>query len=132
MDMPVGNWSNENDYPQGAEIYTSDIHGGDVKRLTYNKKYDAEVSVSPNGEWIVWGRQVDGKMDLWRMRSDGSDKQQITFYPRLAGGRAVLFARQRNHHDAGLETQRIRQDSPDADDGVHDQTRWHRTHRAHV
>jgi TolB protein len=79
MDMPIGNWSDENDYPQGAELYTSDLDGGNVKRLTDNENYEAEVSVSPDGKWVVFGRQIDGKMDLWRMRPDGSDERQITF-----------------------------------------------------
>lgn len=79
MDMPVGNWSDSNDYPQGGELYLSDLDGGNVKRLTDNEYYEAEVSISPNGEWIVFGRQIEGKMDLWRMRFDGTDEQQITF-----------------------------------------------------
>jgi Tol biopolymer transport system component len=77
--MPVGNWSDSNNYPQVAELYLSDLDGGNKQRLTDNEWYEAEVSVSPNGEWIVFGRQVDGKMDLWRMRSDGSDEEQVTF-----------------------------------------------------
>ncbi len=79
MDMPIGNWSDSNDYPQGAELYLSDLEGGNIKRLTDNEWYEAEVSISPDGEWIVFGRQIDGKMDLWRMRQDGSDEEQITF-----------------------------------------------------
>ena len=63
----------------GALTYTFTDLGTDVKRLTNNKYYEAEVSVSPNGEWIVFGRQIDGKMDLWRMRPDGSDEKQLTF-----------------------------------------------------
>lgn len=78
-DMPVGNWSDETEYPQGAELYTSDLDGSNVVRLTDNEYYEAEVSISPNGEWIVFGRQIDGKMDLWRMRPDGSEEAQITF-----------------------------------------------------
>jgi hypothetical protein len=78
MEMPVGNWFDERDYPRGAELYSSDLEGNNVRRLTDNEWYDAEVSVSPDGEWIVFGRQIDGKMDLWRMRPDGSDEQQIT------------------------------------------------------
>ncbi len=79
MDMPLGNWSDEREYPQGAELYIADIDGSNIRRLTNNQWYEAEVSVSPDGEWIVFGRQIDGKMDLWRMRPDGSDEQQITF-----------------------------------------------------
>ena len=79
MDMPIGNWSDSTDYPQGAELYISDLEGGNIQRLTDNEYYEAEVSISPNGEWVVFGRQIDGKMDLWRMRPDGTDEQQITF-----------------------------------------------------
>ena len=79
MDMPIGNWSDSNDYPQGGELYISDLEGGNIERLTDNEYYEAEVSISPNGEWVVFGRQIDGKMDLWRMRPDGTDEQQITF-----------------------------------------------------
>ena len=79
MDKPIGNWSDSNDYPQGAELYISDLEGGNIERLTDNEYYEAEVSISPNGEWVVFGRQIDGKMDLWRIRPDGTEEQQITF-----------------------------------------------------
>lgn len=79
--LPVGNWSDDRDYPRGAELYTSKLDGSDVRRLTNNEYYEAEVSVSPNGEWIVFGRQIDGEMDLWRMRPDGSEETQITSTP---------------------------------------------------
>jgi len=79
MDMPLGDWASQDDYPQGAELYTSDLNGENIVRLTNNKWYEAEVSISPNGEWIVFGRQIDGNMNLWRMRPDGSDEQQVTF-----------------------------------------------------
>ncbi len=78
-ELPVGSWNDANNYPTGAELYVSDLKGGNIRRLTNNKVYDAEVSVSPNGEWIVFGRQIDGKMDLWRMRADGSGEEQLTF-----------------------------------------------------
>lgn len=78
-DMPVGNWSSEDEYPQGAELYFADIDGSNVRRLTNNDVYDAEVSVSPNGEKIVFTRQIDGKLDVWMMNADGTGEHQITF-----------------------------------------------------
>jgi TolB protein len=78
-DLPKGNWSDANDYPRGAEIYSSDTRGGAVRRLTNNRCYDAECVVAPDGRWILFGRQIDGKMDLWTMNVDGSDQKQITF-----------------------------------------------------
>jgi Tol biopolymer transport system component len=74
-----GDWSDWDKYPQGAELYISDRQGGDVKRLTDNNYYEAEVTVSPDGKWIVFGRQIDGNMDLWVMNADGSGEKQITF-----------------------------------------------------
>ncbi len=79
LDMPVGNWSDWRNYPQGSELYTSDRQGGNVVRLTNNKYYEAEVTVSPDGKWIVFGRMIDKNMDLWVMKSDGTGEKQITF-----------------------------------------------------
>jgi hypothetical protein len=91
LDMPLGNWSDPRNYPQGAELYISDLDGGNVKRLTNNKVYDAEISTSPDGKWIVFGRQADGNMDLWRMRSDGTGEQQITFTKDWEEGRPMYL-----------------------------------------
>jgi TolB protein len=79
LDMRRGNYSDPKDYPQGAELYSCNLDGSDVKRLTNNKYYDAEVSVSPDGKWILFTRQIDGKLDLWKMRPDGSEQTQLTF-----------------------------------------------------
>lgn len=78
LDMPVGSWSDPHNYPQGAELYSSDLDGANVTRLTNNEYYEAEVSVSPNGEWIAFGRQIDGNMDIWVMKSDGSAEYRVT------------------------------------------------------
>ncbi|RLD80290.1 MAG: hypothetical protein DRJ10_07640, partial [Bacteroidetes bacterium] len=74
LEMNPGNYSNPKDYPQGAELYTSDLDGSNVKRLTNNKYYDAEVAYSPDGSLILFGRQIDGKMDLWLMDADGTNE----------------------------------------------------------
>src|SRR5690606_26029947 len=78
MDMPVGNWSDSEDYPQGGEIYTSDLKGQNVRRMTDNEYYEAEVSMSPGGQWLTFGRQIDGNMDIWIMKADGSEERQVT------------------------------------------------------
>ncbi len=79
LDMPTGNWSDETEYPQGAELYMANLDGSNVTRLTDNEYYDAEVSVSPDGSKIVFTRQIDGKLDIWMMNSDGTNEHQITF-----------------------------------------------------
>lgn len=86
LHLPPGNWSDPENYPQGAELYSCDLKGNNVERLTFNEYYDAEVSITQNGEWILFGRQIEGKMDLWRMRPDGSEEFQITHTPEWQEG----------------------------------------------
>ena len=81
FDCPDDSYSDPLHYPQGAELFISDLDGNILKRLTNNDYYDAEVSVSPNGDSILFTRQIDGKSDLWRMNTDGSGEFQITHTP---------------------------------------------------
>ncbi|MCH7940275.1 MAG: PD40 domain-containing protein [Candidatus Marinimicrobia bacterium] len=78
LQLPPGDWSDPQDYPTGAELYTCNLDGSGLVRLTNNEYYEAEVSLSPDGEWVLFARQIDGRMDLWRMRPDGSEQFRIT------------------------------------------------------
>jgi Tol biopolymer transport system component len=91
LDMPLGNWSDPRDYPTGSELYRADMDGKNVKRLTNNKVYDAEISVSPDGQWIVFGRQENGNMDIWRMRADGTGEQRVTNTTEWEEGRPMYL-----------------------------------------
>lgn len=91
LHLPEGNWSDPLQYPTGAELYTCDLDGSNVVRLTNNEYYEAEAGVSPNGEWILFGRQINGEMELWRMRPDGSDSFQITSTPDWQEGGAFYM-----------------------------------------
>ncbi len=90
-DMPPGNWSDDANYPQGAELYASDLDGRNVQRLTNNRWYDAEATVSPDGKWIVFGRQIDGNADLWRMQADGTEQTQLSFTEDWQEGEAYFL-----------------------------------------
>lgn len=92
LQLPKGRYSDPKNYPKGAELYTSNPDGSDVKRLTNNEYYDAEVGVSPDGKWILFARMIDGQQDLWRMPADGSGKEeQITFTKREQEGGAFYL-----------------------------------------
>ncbi|MEE9466069.1 MAG: hypothetical protein V3W14_10920, partial [Candidatus Neomarinimicrobiota bacterium] len=52
LDLPPGDWSNPQDYPTGAELYTCNLDGSGKVRLTDNDHYEAEASLSPDGEWV--------------------------------------------------------------------------------
>lgn len=90
--MHRGNYSDPEDYPQGAELYMSDLDGGNIVRLTNNAQYDAEVGISPNGKIVLFSRQKDGMIDLWTMNPDGSNQQQITFTEDMQEGGAFIMS----------------------------------------
>ncbi|MDR0694586.1 MAG: hypothetical protein LBF81_04720 [Prevotellaceae bacterium] len=91
LDLPKGNWSDVDDYPQGAELYLSDLDGNNIRRITDNAHYDAEVSFSPDGKYLLFARQIDGAIDLWLADPDGSNQRQLTYTPDLQEGGAQFL-----------------------------------------
>lgn len=49
-----------------------------MTRLT-NGGNNKGPSFSPDGQWIVYASEIDGDNEIWIMRMDGSEKQQLTF-----------------------------------------------------
>jgi TolB protein len=68
------------------DIYISDLKGKIVKKLTDKPGYDAEATLSPTGDKIVFTSTRGGDLDLWTMNTDGSDQKQITFGLGYDGG----------------------------------------------
>jgi len=68
------------------DIYVSDLKGLIVKQLTNTPGYDAEATVSPQGDKIVFTSTRGGDLDLWTMNIDGSDQKQVTFGLGYDGG----------------------------------------------
>jgi Tol biopolymer transport system component len=60
------------------DIYTADIKTGDEKQLTDQKTLDDGAEFSPDGNHIFFNSVRSGKMKLWRMDADGSNKTQWT------------------------------------------------------
>jgi TolB protein len=72
-------------YPS-FDIFVSDLKGNIRKRLTDTPGYDAEGTVSPKGDRIVFTSMRNGDMDLYTMNIDGSDVKQITHELGYDGG----------------------------------------------
>ncbi|MEX0967427.1 MAG: hypothetical protein WD077_09320 [Bacteroidia bacterium] len=64
-------------YPD-YDIYVANLKGEIVNRLTDRKGYDAEATVSPKGDKIVFTSDRSGDLELYTMNIDGSNMQQIT------------------------------------------------------
>lgn len=59
-------------------IYISPIKRENKKQLTQVSGYDAEATVSPKGDKIVFTSTRSGDLELWTMNIDGTNQQQIT------------------------------------------------------
>lgn len=60
------------------DIYSANVDGSDIRVLTSSDRYDAEATISPVGERIVFTSARDGDLDLYTMNLDGSDVKRIT------------------------------------------------------
>jgi len=60
------------------DIYVSDLKGNIRKQLTTTTGYDAEATVSPKGDRIVFTSMRDGDLELYSMNIDGTDVKRLT------------------------------------------------------
>ncbi len=63
---------------KGYDIFITDTKGNQLKQLTFEDGYDAEPTVSPKGDKIVFTSTRTGDLELFTMNIDGSDVKQIT------------------------------------------------------
>ena len=60
------------------DVFSTDLDGDNMVRLTATEGYDAEATLSRDGEWIVFTSTRDGDLDIYKMRPDGSDVIRLT------------------------------------------------------
>ena len=60
------------------DIFIADLEGNIVKQLTDYDGYDAEATVSPTGDKIVFTSIRSGDLELYTCNIDGSDIKQVT------------------------------------------------------
>jgi TolB protein len=68
------------------DIFVAGLDGKILRQLTKTPGYDAEATVSPNGDKIVFTSLRNGDLDLYTMNIDGSGVKQITDIPGYDGG----------------------------------------------
>ena len=67
-------WAVYNTY----DIFVANEKGKIIKQLTNTKGYDAEATISPKGDKIVFTSDRSGDLELWTMDIDGKNQKQIT------------------------------------------------------
>lgn len=68
------------------DIFIADLNGKVKKQLTNTKGYDAEATISPKGDKIVFTSTRNGDLDLYVMDIDGKNVKQITHELGYDGG----------------------------------------------
>jgi TolB protein len=60
------------------DLFSMNIGGRDLQRLTANSGYDAEATVSPDGKSIVFTSLRNGDLDVYSMDIDGKNLKRLT------------------------------------------------------
>lgn len=68
------------------DIFVADMDGNIQKQLTDSPGYDAEATISPNGDKIVFTSTRDGDPEIYVMDMDGSNQTRLTFAKGYDGG----------------------------------------------
>jgi dipeptidyl aminopeptidase/acylaminoacyl peptidase len=63
---------------ESYDIFVANLRGDIVQQLTDTPGYDAEATVSPNGDRIIFTSMRSGDLELYTMNIDGTDVKQIT------------------------------------------------------
>jgi len=71
---------------ESFDIFSANADGTNLKRLTNTNGYDAEATVSPKGDKIVFTSTRDGDPEIYTMNLDGSDQTRLTHQKGYDGG----------------------------------------------
>lgn len=62
----------------GYDLFVANPDGTDLTQLTDTPGYDAEATVSPQGDKVVFTSVRDGDLELYSMNLDGTDLKRLT------------------------------------------------------
>jgi TolB protein len=68
------------------DIFMADADGSNIVQLTNSARYDAEATISPKGDKVVFTSTRDGDPELYIMELDGSNQKRLTFEKGYDGG----------------------------------------------
>lgn len=71
---------------ESFDIFIADLNGKITKQLTSTSGYDAEATISPKGDRMIFTSTRNGDLDLYTMKLDGTDVKQITHELGYDGG----------------------------------------------
>jgi len=80
-------FARDTDGNEQHNLIALDLASGALTQLSDDPRcQEYPAAFSPGDEWLLVETNKVGQLNLWRMRPDGSDYQQLTRYPFPAGG----------------------------------------------
>ena len=76
--LPSGTIAFSSLAPRGWDLYVSDVQTQKSRRLTDHPALDYNAAFSPDGQGIAFVSERDGNLELYSIRSDGSDLRRLT------------------------------------------------------
>jgi Tol biopolymer transport system component len=73
-------------FDKAFDIYVADLEGKVLRKLVDSPGYDAEATISPKGDRIVFTSDRDGDLEIYSMNLDGSDLKRLTHEKGYDGG----------------------------------------------
>jgi len=73
--------SHDHSYVESVVLFSYALNSGAMVQLTDGVVDDGRPALSPDGEWIAFGRKpprTNAGREIWLMRRDGSDLRQLT------------------------------------------------------
>jgi TolB protein len=74
------------DFDPWLEIFSADLDGHILRRLTDSRGYDAECAYTPDGKHIVFCSDRGGNPNIYVMDTDGANVRQLTNFAGYNGG----------------------------------------------
>jgi tricorn protease len=81
-----------------GDLWTADLDGKNVQRLTSDVGLESSPAFSPDGHWIAFSGQYEGNTDVYIVPAEGGVPKRLTWHPGndvvcgfTANGKSVLF-----------------------------------------
>ena len=90
-------------FAYAGDLWTAEINGENVRRLTSHEGVESNPVFSPDGKWIAFSGEYDGNTDVYIVSADGGVPRRLTWHPEAdtvrdftPDGSAVLFVSRRD------------------------------------
>ena len=88
-----------------GDLWTADLDGGNVRRITADVGPESSPAFSPDGKWIAFSAQYEGNTDVYVVSAEGGVPKRLTWHPGAdvvqgftSDGKKILFTSPRAVH----------------------------------